>query len=304
MGRQMNLIKSVFPRLGRWAKVALLPIALAITLSSSPLSAATLSLGNPQVGGTVDATTCFADPCDERSASAAPSGNASVGTPDSAAQTTAVLSRDPSISARSEADALQGGGSVGSNFSAGATANVSLEYHFEIVGPQNISVPVLMMADANVAVTGNLASSAGFEEYNSDAILFIDGNGQTLVDREALLQVSTQGVQNGTRSSGFSVDMTDNLMTNTAYEVSMQVSTGAGVEESSLSNLVSTASIDPSFQIGPGFSDYSIVFSDGIGDTPSATPLPGTLPLFAGGLGMLGFFGRRRKQKALNALAA
>lgn len=34
------------------------------------------------------------------------------------------------------------------------------------------------------------------------------------------------------------------------------------------------------------------------------TPIPGALPLFAGGLGMLGFFGRRKKQKALNALAA
>ncbi len=35
-----------------------------------------------------------------------------------------------------------------------------------------------------------------------------------------------------------------------------------------------------------------------------STPLPAALPLFAGGLGVLGLFGRRRKQKALNALAA
>jgi hypothetical protein len=38
--------------------------------------------------------------------------------------------------------------------------------------------------------------------------------------------------------------------------------------------------------------------------TLNTTPLPATLPLFAGGLGMLGLFGRRRKQKALDALAA
>jgi hypothetical protein len=36
----------------------------------------------------------------------------------------------------------------------------------------------------------------------------------------------------------------------------------------------------------------------------SSTPLPAALPLFAGGLGMLGLFGRRRKQKTLSAVAA
>jgi hypothetical protein len=38
-------------------------------------------------------------------------------------------------------------------------------------------------------------------------------------------------------------------------------------------------------------------------DTPSPTPLPATLPLFAGGLGMLRLFSRLRKRKAA-ALAA
>jgi hypothetical protein len=35
--------------------------------------------------------------------------------------------------------------------------------------------------------------------------------------------------------------------------------------------------------------------------TPSATPLPAALPLFAGGLGMVGFLARRRKRNALAA---
>ena len=42
-----------------------------------------------------------------------------------------------------------------------------------------------------------------------------------------------------------------------------------------------------------------------VGFTPdvSATPLPAALPLFAGGLGVMGLLGRRRKRKA-QALAA
>jgi hypothetical protein len=40
------------------------------------------------------------------------------------------------------------------------------------------------------------------------------------------------------------------------------------------------------------------------GGTLSQTPLPGALPLFAGGLGLIGLFSRRRKNKAAAALAA
>jgi hypothetical protein len=40
---------------------------------------------------------------------------------------------------------------------------------------------------------------------------------------------------------------------------------------------------------------------DDIALNASAAPLPATLPLFAGGLGMVGFFARRKKQKALAA---
>jgi hypothetical protein len=38
--------------------------------------------------------------------------------------------------------------------------------------------------------------------------------------------------------------------------------------------------------------------------TPNATPLPATLPLFAGGLGMIGLLSGRRKRKNAAALAA
>jgi hypothetical protein len=43
------------------------------------------------------------------------------------------------------------------------------------------------------------------------------------------------------------------------------------------------------------FGDLNI-FADG--SITAATPLPAALPLFAGGLGVLGFLARRRKKKA------
>jgi hypothetical protein len=36
----------------------------------------------------------------------------------------------------------------------------------------------------------------------------------------------------------------------------------------------------------------------------TATPVPAALPLFAGGLGVIGMFARRRKQKNAAAIAA
>jgi hypothetical protein len=38
--------------------------------------------------------------------------------------------------------------------------------------------------------------------------------------------------------------------------------------------------------------------------TPTVTPLPATLPLFAGGLGFIGYLAKRRKQNAKQAIAA
>jgi hypothetical protein len=46
------------------------------------------------------------------------------------------------------------------------------------------------------------------------------------------------------------------------------------------------------------------VFTADFNSSTAATPLPAALPLFAGGLGVIGLFGRRRKRKAADALAA
>ena len=283
-------------------KVALLPILLVITFSSSRLSASPLNLGTANLEGNLLAETCFAD-CTENDASGPTAGNVSIVTPDSAAQTTAVLSTNPSISARSEADVVSQGGLGSNSFSASAKAENTLQYYFEIVGPQNTTVPVLVQANGIFSITGNFAST-GYS-YVGETSLAIDGASQFIVNVDPFIETGVPGGQSviTTMTSGFTVNATDNLLTNTAYEVLMKVNTSAAVQEytsmgntiTSLSDLVSTASIDPSFQIGPGFSDYSIFYSVGIADTAPATPLPATLPLFAGGLGFVGYLARRKR---------
>ena len=276
-------------------RATLLPILFVITFSSSPLSATTLTLGAPHIGGDgVDAKTCFAS-CDENFANSG-NGQVSVTSTDSAAQTTVVLPGAPSVSARSEADVLNGGGVGSPSYEAIAKASVTLLYNFEIVGPQTIQVPVLVQGSANYAITGNFSASGNYIGF---AHLLIDGNSQTVFDQTISVDGGIPGGPSliTTQSASFSVDKDFDLLANTPYEVLMQIETSSVVTLTDLSNLVSTASIDPSFQIEPGFSNYSIIFSDGIGGSAAATPLPATLPLFAGGLGLFGFLSRHRKKR-------
>ncbi len=74
---------------------------------------------------------------------------------------------------------------------------------------------------------------------------------------------------------------------------------------------ISDFNTSPSFfQLGytQGEDDYYYTFQGSeygsVTVAPAATPLPATLPLFAGGLGAMGLFGWRRKRKNAAALAA
>jgi hypothetical protein len=69
-----------------------------------------------------------------------------------------------------------------------------------------------------------------------------------------------------------------------------------------------SASADPMISIDPATLDpqlYSIILSDGVGNglAPTTTPLPATLPLFAGGLGLVGYLTRRKKRAQISAAA-
>jgi hypothetical protein len=58
------------------------------------------------------------------------------------------------------------------------------------------------------------------------------------------------------------------------------------------------AVIDPIITIDPAFADdFHLIFSEGVGNSPEApaVPSPGSLPLFASGLALMGWLVWRRK---------
>jgi len=274
-------------------KLAVPAIALAAVFSAHAASAvqitpAPLNLGNAQTSGSnVEAITCFdGPPCDDRYISG---NNAYAAGPYSAATTSSTLSTSPSISATSEADALKGGGSASANFVSKAIAKNALAYYFEIYGPDTISIPVAIKADATLTVTG-FTSFDGDNGYSAEAQLYMGGVGLN-IQRDGFLQVGGTSL-----SGGYSIDGTYNLLSNTAYEVNLVVNSSAAADFNTTADIIATALIDPTFTIGSGYSRYSVLYSSGIGaPPPSSTPLPSTLPLFASGLGLAGYVARRKK---------
>jgi len=102
--------------------------------------------------------------------------------------------------------------------------------------------------------------------------------------------------------TGLSASLTDTRVwmaqTNTVYTVTLEVSTvdyldgfyGAGT-------ISGAAMVDPTFQLATGVSnpsEYSIVLSDGVGNT-SPVPLPATAWLLLSGIGGIGAIARRRQ---------
>jgi len=160
-----------------------------------------------------------------------------------------------------------------------------LTYQFQIVGPSSgfYLVPVRITGAGSAAAIANDAGVA-----TAATALSISG-----------APVSIDQVYQSNSFGSWSVDQTDYLITDTVYTVELEVSgtaSGGGWGYQNGSGSFS-AFADPTFTLGPGYENYSLIFSDGIGNGP--LPVPG--PIVGAGLpGLIGLglvWLARRRQK-------
>lgn len=175
----------------------------------------------------------------------------------------------------------------------GATAVEQLQYYIEIVGPAGPDVPLGYLAHGSV-LSSNAAGASVLFSINTitggnTSVSSINGTGS------ANCPNNCAGLQPGFDPASFTISNTLPAPVNTLIEIGLYAQAGAS---GGFGPQSATAFIDPMFFVDLADpSAYSIILSEGIGNATSATPLPTALPLFAGGLGLIGLLTRRRKQR-------
>jgi len=206
-----------------------------------------------------------------------------------------------------------------------ATAIADLLYTLQVVGPSGTgAVPVTVTANGSFSgsvAPGNFGGDGGITlqvSLNSTSNLIFDHAGYSaarLVTGQSII-FSHAGA--GTVSgdvSGVSGSIAENgtymFLPNVPYTVEIIADATADIFGGPApactscvgGNERTTAFLDPSFtSLDPRF---TLDFSPGIGNSPlseSETPLPATLPLFAGGATIFGLLARRRKAVAVSAV--
>lgn len=203
----------------------------------------------------------------------------------------------PSASATATFNTPQNNNAIG----GGAHGLGSLTYSFEIIGPSG-TVPVLVNATGHVSssptAAGVLIGSGAFALFSVEepAVGGLILQQASIDLRAKLFGISTASSNvGGTDATGFSGGFTVadliTMKTNTTYSVRLSVNAvsgsgaglGGGFQQTS-------ALVDPMFQIGPGVPDpqiYSLVFSNGIGNSQVPVPIPAAIWLFISALGGL-----------------
>ena len=172
-------------------------------------------------------------------------------------------------------------------------AQVLLDYYFEVSGAATSQVPVVISVSSTL-----MPPNAGAGFANSAILEFGLANFASVLERACAPVVSG--------CVGTLTPKQETVTTNTIYEIDMLLGAAASTFGSGTTDSV-TDSMDPViYFLNPSdASQFQLLFSDGVGNSPAsaATPLPAALPLFATGLGALGLLGWRRKRKA-QAIAA
>ena len=173
---------------------------------------------------------------------------------------------------------------------AGGTSNARFTYYFGVNGPSSSHI-------VTVDIATNMQTIASGGLSNANAYIFVGNNPLTEhVCAGALCNTKTS-LFNGVFQYQF---IEDSGPQSISLEVDLNSSGATGF---------AMASIDPFISIDPSTTDaadYSLVFSSNVVNalSSSATPIPATLPLVAGGLGFVGYLAKRRKKTAKQVLAA
>jgi hypothetical protein len=149
------------------------------------------------------------------------------------------------------------------------SAILSVAYSFEVVGgkPGDV-VPLLIATDMSTSDTGD-----------ANAYAFIDVI--TGLGGGSALYCSVGGAGTPCASSSFSGTISASAASGAADTLTLEVSAGAALLDGIFTSS-SSASADPYIYVDPSFAgaaNYEILVSPGVGNSPVATPEPGTLLL-------------------------
>ena len=192
----------------------------------------------------------------------------------------------PTLTSHSEASTYLPGPAAGGN-------NAGFYYYFQIAGPTTTNVPIFVQAAGQVKTQG-LAAIA-------KAAFGLVGPGANFIDSITIQQPEPSSGQYGLHEDSFKISQSFSLSSNTEYRIAMNVSTFAANNHVIQGSSYADALVDPYLSIAPGYSDFSLVFSDGINNLSlSAVPLPASAPMFGAAVLALGVtgYGMKRKRAA------